>query len=284
MFKHLALVAVVLGLAAGAYAGEEKRATDFAVRKIGGMEVVAIIDAGGMAEGKTDLLVGAGAEDLKNAAAKDGLKMSLNAFIVRLNGKTILFDTGMAISATGGIIPAMAAAGFSPDDIDAVVITHFHFDHVDGLVHRGSRVYDNAELYVPRVEVNKWSEPGVDFLLTYNVRTNVFEAGKEVLPGVTALAAYGHTPGHTVYLLESEGEKLLIVGDLIHMSGVQLPNPDVAMIYDTDPAQAVASRRRVFDMAADQKLPIAAMHIPFPGMGVLTKDGKGYTFEELKGK
>ena len=280
----VALMAAVLGLSLSVYAGEDAKAEQAKAvsKRIGGMEVIALLDGVGINDGSTDILVGAGKEDLERAAQPDGLKTSINAFVVKIGGKTVLFDTGMPIAQSGGIVPALAEADLGPDDIDAVVITHFHYDHVGGLMHRGQPVYPRAELYVPRVEVNKWSDAGTDFLLAYNVRTNAFEDRKEILPGVTAMAAYGHTPGHTVFLLESDGGKLLIAGDLIHLPGVQLANPDVAVTYDTDPVKAVASRKRVFEMAADKKLPIAAMHIPFPGIGTLAKDGKGYAFTEMK--
>lgn len=282
MLKHLCVAVVaVCFVAQAAMAADNARGKNFATFRVGGIEVVALLDAVGVNEGKVDLLIGAGEDDLKRAAEDGALKTSINAFVVKLNGKTILFDTGLPIAQSGGIMPALARAGLAPDQIDAVVITHFHFDHVGGLVHRGAKVYPNAELFVPRVEVNKWSDPGTDFLLTYNVRTNAFEDGAEILPGVTAMAAYGHTPGHTIFMLESEGKKLLVIGDLIHLPGVQLVNPDVAVTYDTNPSRAVASRKRVFAKAAAEQLPVASMHIPFPGVGVLSADGAGYTFKEL---
>lgn len=262
--------------------GEAKYADHFVSRRFGDIEVIALLDAAGMSEGSTKLLIGAGPEDLERAAKPGALKNSINAFVVKLNGKTILFDAGLPEKMSAGMLPALEAAGLKVDDIDAIVITHFHFDHVGGLLRDGKKVFPRAELYVPRVEVDKWSDAGTEFLVAYQPYTIVFESDKEFLPGVTSRAAYGHTPGHTVFLLESEGGKLLILGDLIHIPGVQLANPDVAVTYDVDPVKAVAARRKIFDWAADEKLPVAAMHMPFPGWGVLSKDGKGYGFAEFK--
>ena len=252
------------------------------VKRLGGMEIVALLDAGGVKDGSTNILIDADKNDLERAAKPGALKTSINAFVVKIEGKTVLFDTGMPAKVTGGILPALKKAGLRPADIDAVVITHFHFDHVGGLLdENGKPIYPNAELYVPRVEVDKWSDPGTSFLLAYNVRTNAFEWNREILPGITALAAVGHTPGHTIFRLEAGAGRLMIIGDLIHLPGVQLANPDLAVTYDSDPAQAVASRKRVFDTVADEMLPVASMHIPFPGMGMLMKDGDGYEFSPL---
>lgn len=254
----------------------------FLVKKIGDIEVVALLDAQGIREGRAELLVGAGAEDLERAARPGALATSINAFIVRLDGKTYLFDTGLPIGEGTGIGSALAAAGIAPDDIDVVIITHFHRDHVGGLLKDGKPVYPRAELAVPRLEVDKWSNPGTEFLTAYGHRSNAFDYDVEIYPGITSRAAVGHTPGHTVFLVQSGPDELLIVGDLIHIGGVQLPNPDVAVTYDVDPVEAVKARRRIFDMAADKGLPIASMHLPFPGMGVLAKEGQGYAFEELE--
>ena len=104
-----------------------------------------------------------------------------------------------------------------------------------------------------------------------------------MLPGVTAVEASGHTPGHTAFLLENGGGKLFIVGDLIHFEKIQLPLPDVAVTYDSDPAAAVRARRKLFDRAVAEDLPIASMHMVFPGMGKLAKDGEGYSFSAMTG-
>ncbi len=120
------------------------------------------------------------------------------------------------------------------------------------------------------------------FASAYAGKTTQFAWGDEILPGVVAMDASGHTNGHTVYLITNGADKLLIAGDLIHFGGVQLPNPDIAVTYDTDTTKAIASRRKVFDMLAEQGLPMASMHLRFPAVGKLTKAGTGYAFAPLR--
>ncbi len=104
----------------------------------------------------------------------------------------------------------------------------------------------------------------------------MFEPGDEVMPGVKAMDTSGHTPGHVSFMLEDDGQKTLILGDLIHFPSIQLPNPDVAVVFDVDPAKAVQTRRRVFDYVSENNIPVAGMHVPFPGMLKLKKSGTGY--------
>ena len=110
----------------------------------------------------------------------------------------------------------------------------------------------------------------------YAGRVHVFEFGDKVMPGVKALDTSGHTPGHTSFMLKSGKDKLLVIGDLIHFSRIQLPLPDVAVRYDVDPAKAVQARKRIFDYACEKNIPMAGMHVPFPGMLKLKKAGTGY--------
>ena len=111
----------------------------------------------------------------------------------------------------------------------------------------------------------------------YKAQTRLFQKG-EVLPGITAIPLPGHTPGHTAFLIESKGERLLIWDDAVHIPEVQVPRPEVAMVVDTDPAGAVASRKRIFDMAASERMIVTGMHLHFPGFGHIAREGIGYTF------
>ncbi len=269
--KMLALFAAVLSLVflSVAPAEESAPATGPAILPLRGAET---------ADGKTDLLIGAGAEDLKRAEEPGAMAMSVNAFLVKMNGKNYLFDSGLP---NGEIAKSLEKTGVKPENIDAVFLTHFHFDHVGGLLDDdGNAVYPNATLHVPKVEVDKWNERGTEFLSVYGARSNAFDRGREIVPGVIGGDAGGHTPGHTVYRLEADGKTLLIIGDLIHIGGIQLANPDVAVTYDVDPVEAVAARKRIFSQAADEGITVAAMHLPFPGVGVLKHSGSGYIFEK----
>lgn len=279
MNKFLAVclaATVVFSFAArGDSAEPAQRTRTFA---LGDAQFVALLDTVG--KGKAELLIGAGDADLERAGKPGGLDTTINCFLLKKGGKTILFDTGLPPKPGVGVGPALKQAGVDPKDVDAVVITHFHFDHVGGLLDDGKPVFPNAELFVPRVEADKWTSSSTAFLTLY--RTNAFEWGDEVLPGIKAIRADGHTPGHTVFDIGSGKDRMLIIGDLIHLPAVQLANPRVAVTYDTDPKKAVETRLKIFAWAAAESMPIASMHIPFPGVGVLARDGEGYTFAPSK--
>ena len=116
----------------------------------------------------------------------------------------------------------------------------------------------------------------------YAGRRRTFEWDHAVADGIVAVDAHGHTPGHTAFLVENGGAKLMIAADLIHFGGIQLPVPDVAVTYDSDPVKAVAARKRLFDKAAAENYTVLSMHLPFPGIGTLSKEGSGYGFADLK--
>lgn len=261
-------------------------AAEFRKFTLGSMEVIALADTDPKAPAKDNpaLLVGvkeAGAE--KYLSESGFMKGSINCFIVRTGSETILFDTGLGFGANGQLPASLAAAGIDPGAIDAVVITHFHPDHVGGLVDKdGAAAFSTARLMVPRVEVEANPQAAMKFMAAYAGRLHTFEWDHAVADGVVAVDANGHTPGHTVFLIDNGGVKLMIVGDLIHFGGIQLPVPDVAVTYDTDPVKAVAARKRLFDKAAAENYVIASMHLSFPGVGTLSKDGSGYGFADLK--
>lgn len=253
---------------------------------IGEMHVIALADVPKlMLEPDEGLLVGL-PEAKKGVVTAEEMANGINTFVVKTGGDVILFDTGLGeeggMGMKGELLASLAAAGLQPDDITAVCITHFHFDHVGGLVRDGEAVFEKARLLVPRAEVEADADSFAKFKDAYAGRLSMFDWGENVLPGITALDASGHTRGHTAFLLERDGGRLLIAGDVIHFGGLQLDNPEIAVVYDTDPVQAVAARRRVFDKAIGEGLPVATMHLPFPGIGKLGRAGDGYTFVDLE--
>ena len=145
----------------------------------------------------------------------------------------------------------------------------------------GTAAFPNAHVYVSKAERTYWVDEVknanvISALELYAGRVHEFEFGDEVMPGVTALDSSGHTPGHVSFMVEDEEEKLLVIGDLVHFVRIQLPVPEVCVTYDVDPVKAAAARKRIFDLACENGIPVAGMHIPFPGTLRLKKSGGGY--------
>ena len=161
-----------------------------------------------------------------------------------------------------------------------ILLTHLHGDHFGGLVDsEGKAAFPEAEVFVSRPEYDYWvnelkAENVINALKLYHV--NLFAFGDEVVGGVRAMDTSGHTPGHVSYLIESDGEKLIVAGDIMHFPEIQLPVPDVAVRYDVDPVKAVQSRKFILDYAAWKNIPVAGMHITPPGVIRVKKSGDGY--------
>ena len=232
-------------------------------------------------------------------AFRSGFVISVNAFLVRTNGRVMLIETGSGeyLGPTAGkLISSLEAAGVAPSEIDTILLTHMHPDHSAGLTDMatGKAHYLNAELVVHENEPKHWfddaamaqgteRERKLMFLQAreqtapYLDRMRTFVKG-EVAPGITAVPCHGHTPGHSAFLIESGGQALLIWGDTVHMPEVQVPRPEVTMTVDTDRAAAEASRRRIFDMAASERLLVTGMHLHYPGFGHVGREGGNYRF------
>lgn len=256
-------------------------AADHRSFRFGDMEITALSDVAGErnAQNQPELLIGLSPEKAKQYLVPGAMANSINCFLVKMDDKLILFDTGLGAGGNGVMLDSLTAAGVDPGDVDIVLITHFHGDHIGGLAKDGKAVFPKATLFIPKLEVEENGKGSERFMPAYAGDTEIFEFGQEVLPGITAVDARGHTPGHTAFLLENGGQRLFIIGDLIHFANIQLPLPDVAVTYDCDPKQAVESRKALFDRAVSEDLPIASMHMPFPGVGKFGKDGRGYTFQ-----
>jgi glyoxylase-like metal-dependent hydrolase (beta-lactamase superfamily II) len=217
---------------------------------------------------------------------------------VKIGGKTIMFDagTGAQLAPTAGLLAGnLAAAGIDPAKIDMIVVTHFHPDHIFGLMAKGTnaQIYPNAEIVVPAAEFAWWTDEGNTNKLPKNRQglakriqatigqwKNVrrLEGGKDVVPGVTAISAFGHTPGHTSYAVGSGSSQIMILADTANVPALFVKNPGWHAAFDMNAAQAEATRRKLFGQAVAEKATVAGYHFGFPGAGTLQKDGNGFAF------
>ena len=189
------------------------------------------------------------------------------------------------------ITAALAAAGYSPDQVDVVVLTHMHGDHISGLMEGGKPAFENARYAAGQVEFDFWKDPARSGTPAENGHKGVLKnvvplaekmtfvkEGSEVAPGVFAHEAFGHSPGHLIFRLESEGKGLIVTADTANHYVLSLQHPDWEVRFDADKAAAAATRRKVFDMIAADKLPFVGYHMPYPAVGYVEKSGDGYRF------
>ena len=218
--------------------------------------------------------------------------------VVRIGGKTIMFDsgTGGQASPTAGLIQQkgmLKAAGIDPASISTIIVTHFHPDHIFGLMAKDTneQIFPNAEIIVPTAEYKFWTDPGTIAKLpearqglakriqaTMPTWKNIKQVddGKDAVPGIKAIASYGHTPGHTAYVLGSGAQQLIISSDVTNVAALFAKNPDWMAAFDADGAMAVASRKAIFDRAIADKAIVTGYHWGLPGAGTIKKDGNGY--------
>lgn len=249
--------------------------------KLGAFDVCLLSE--GQGAGNSSIFVGATPEMIQKCLPEGAYPNSCNAFLVRMPGKNVLVDAGFGRN----LFDNLKSLGIAPEQIDAVLITHVHGDHLGGMLIDDKAAFPKAELYISGAEYDYgMSNAGARKVFeAYQSRVRVFhpkeiDAQPEPLfEGIRAVASFGHTPGHTLYMVESGGEKLLIWGDLTHAMAIQMPYPQVAMTYDTNTEMAIAARKKVLEYVVANRIAVAGMHTAFPGMGRLTKaDGGGYSF------
>lgn len=197
---------------------------------------------------------------------RNGIKSSVNAILVKTEGATILFDTGLGKSDS----QLLTALSNKPEDIKFIYLTHFHGDHIGGMMKGDKPVFTNAEVYASREEYESWMKMPdeakaqvVKTMKAYEKHLHLFEFG-DTLPGnVIALDGSGHTPGHTIYNVDNE---VLVAGDIIHGMALQLSHPEYCASYDMDKEKAIRTRKHILNYAREHKIDIAGMHIPLPGI------------------
>jgi glyoxylase-like metal-dependent hydrolase (beta-lactamase superfamily II) len=300
-FAILALVIGGLRVAHGA-APMVRSQPGFYRMMLGNFEVTALND-GVVSYATSRVLPMATAAEIKQGLAESGLSdpvaMSYNAFLINTGSKLVLIDTGTGgklddqpeFHGAGHLMANLRAAGYQPGQIDEIYITHRGQDHIGGLTVGTARAFPNATVRVPRSEFDPFLSPTRSAALLLEAHNNaqvkawvqftqsLFEpyirAGKlqsfdedtELVRGIRSLATHGHTPGHTSYVLESEGQTLIILGDLVLMGALQFAHPLLGSSFDVDPKAAAEQRLRIFKMAADSNSWIAGGHLSFPGIG-----------------
>ncbi|HET9624772.1 MAG TPA: MBL fold metallo-hydrolase [Kofleriaceae bacterium] len=236
---------------------------------------------------------------LAKAYLKPGFETSVNAFLINTGSKLVLIDTGAGTlfgPTLNKLVTNLKASGYQPEQVDEICITHMHNDHVGGLVANGKLVFPNATVHAHKADADFWLSAdnlakapdamkdffkGAQGMLNPYVtagKTKWFDAEADIVPGVHAIPAVGHTPGHTIYVVTSKDQKLVLWGDLMHVGAVQFPDPSVTIQFDSDSKKAAAERKKDFADAAKSGYFVGVAHLPFPGIGQLRTDGAGYRF------
>lgn len=292
-------------LAAAAYAGAPQAKTQppgWYRMMLGDFEVTALLD-GVIDLQPQKLLTNTTHKDVSRLLARsflgEAVPTSVNAYLVNTGSHLVLVDAGAAALFGPGLDQLhgnLKASGYQPEQVDVVVITHMHGDHIGGLIQAGKIAFPNATVMADKHDADFWLSAdnlekapqdmklffqGAQAVLSPYVsagKFKPFEGDTEIVPGVKAIATHGHTPGHAVYSVESKGQKLVLWGDLMHVAAVQFPKPEVTIQFDSDSKAAMAHRKRAFADAAKGGYWVASAHLPFPGIGHLRADGRGYVF------
>jgi glyoxylase-like metal-dependent hydrolase (beta-lactamase superfamily II) len=269
--------------------------------KVGDLEVTALFDGAAVFDphwlnGKKVTM-----DRVEKALHEDPhlLDVGDTGFLVNTGKQLILVDAGAGTWYGGGSLGRLAdslhSAGYAPEEVDRVLITHLHSDHVGGLTTQdGKRVFPNAEVFVAKAESDFWLSPEIAakapkdaqpfFQSAQAIAAPYVNAGKwhtfrgseAIVDGVQPVSLHGHTPGHTGYEFSSKGQKILFWGDTVHAQIVQLRHPDITVVFDIDHPAAAATRNQLLPTLAREAVVIAGPHMPFPGLGRLRKEGNGY--------
>jgi len=275
--------------------------------KVGSFEVTVVADGVNRFKLPDDIVANVKREEVNAALVAahgepDVFVTPYNPIVVNTGQKLVVIDTGLgeaALNASKGrigqFLTNLAATGIDPNAVDTVIISHYHGDHVNGLLKAdNSLAFPNAEILVPAAEHKFWMDDGemsrapkgrIEELFRNNrrifagevmKRLRTYDAGKEVVPGITAVATHGHTMGHNSHVLASGSNQVYVQADVTHVPFLFVRNPGWHAFYDQDPVMAEATRRKVYDMLVAEKMLVQGFHYPFPSLAYVEKSGSGY--------
>lgn len=266
--------------------------------RIGAATITALSD-GTLLLPMRQLLIDAPPAEVDRLLTQAGLpaelvETSVNIYLIELGSRVLLIDTGCGAllgPTAGHLLPSLRAAGFRPEQVTDILLTHLHADHFGGLLTDGQRTFPNATVHLSRTEADyeadlaqapagakSFVRGGQAALAPYAAAGKVatFTGTQQLLPGFQAVPGPGHTPGHSFYVLASQGQQLVFWGDLVHATSVELPKPAASFRFDTSRPQTAASRRQAYPEAARQGYLVAINHASFPGIGYVRAVGQGY--------
>jgi glyoxylase-like metal-dependent hydrolase (beta-lactamase superfamily II) len=275
--------------------------------KVGSFEITVVTDGTNRFKFENDHVTNKKREDVNAALAaayyeKDMMTTPYNPVVVNTGAKLVVIDTGTSEAnferskgAAGQFQRNLAAAGIDRNAVDTVIISHYHGDHINGLLKPDkSLAFPNAEILVPAAEHKFFMDDGemsrapkgrmetvfkgVRAVMTDEVlkRVRPYQPDKEIVPGITSVATNGHSWGHNSHVVASGSSKVFVQGDVTHVPYLFARHPDWHVFYDQDPAMAEATRRRIYDMLVAEKMPVQGFHYPFPSLAHVEKDGSGY--------
>jgi len=302
--RRNALVGTALGVAAAAapisintaHAKAEMKGLGLPIHaryKLGDFEVTTLLAGSRTAPGDPQGTFGMNVEKAEfekvtkdNFLPTDVAKFFFTPTVINTGNELVLFDTGLG-GETPGILAALTAAGYTADQVDIVVLTHMHPDHIGGLMAGGKPTFPNARYIAGSTEYDFWSPKGEDNRIGKLMISNVkplaekmtfVKGGDSVASGITAVEGFGHTPGHMCYRIESKGQNMLLLADLANHYVWSLAYPDWEVRFDADKAAAAASRRKILGMAAAERIPVIGYHLPFPAVGYVDTRGSGFHY------
>jgi glyoxylase-like metal-dependent hydrolase (beta-lactamase superfamily II) len=284
------------------YAFDPSRQAPFYYRFAVGDAPAVMVSDGGLPLGPPADSFWAAKEDVDNLLIEnrepiDRVTLQQNIMVIRLNGKLVLFDTGMGTlknfgpfgPTVGELVPNLIKAGINPVDIDAVVLSHAHIDHSSGIMRDdGRRNFPNATYYISQTDFDFWTDEhnyvplerdqARKNLLPNLERIHFVRDGEELLPGITAIHAPGHSPGHMMYMINSGKDQLCYIGDMAHHQVLLLRQPRMPFKFDVDTALSGETRMRMLSMLADNRIQILSYHFAWPGIGHIVRFGEGFHF------